>query len=82
MNTIQTASVIIFLLTILIVATERIHRMYASLLGVGAMVLVGAVGAEEVLHFIDIEILAVIVGMMLLVRVRRVREYSTYSLRR
>lgn len=68
MNAVQTASVIIFLLTIIIVATERIHRMYASLLGSGAMVLVGAVGAEELLHFIDIEILAVIIGMMLLVR--------------
>jgi len=68
MNAVQIASVIIFLLTIIIVATEGIHRMYASLLGSGAMVLVGAVSAEEILHFIDIEILAVIVGMMLLVR--------------
>ena len=68
MNAVQSASIAIFLLTIIIVATERIHRMYASLLGSGAMVLVGAVGAEEILHFIDIEILAVIVGMMLLVR--------------
>ena len=68
MNAVQTASVIIFFLTIIIVATESIHRMYASLLGSGAMVLVGAVDAEEILHFIDIEILAVIVGMMLLVR--------------
>ena len=68
MNTVQIASVIIFLLTIIIVATERIPKMYVSLLGSGAMVLVGAVGAEEILHFIHIEILAVIVGMMLLVR--------------
>ncbi len=68
MNAVQTASIAIFLLTIILVATERIHRMYASLLGSGAMVLVGAVGAEEILHFIDIEILAVIAGMMLLVR--------------
>ena len=68
MNTVQTASVIIFLLTIIIVATERIHRMYASLLGSGAMVLVGAVSAEDILHFIDVEILGVIVGMMFLVR--------------
>ncbi len=68
MNSIQTASVIIFLLTIIIVATERVPRMYASILGSGAMVLVGAVRAEEILHFIHIEILAVIVGMMLLVR--------------
>jgi Na+/H+ antiporter NhaD/arsenite permease-like protein len=68
MNAVQTASVIIFLLTIILVATERIHRMYASLLGSGAMFLVGAVDAGEILHFIDIEILSVIVGMMLLVR--------------
>jgi len=68
MNPIQTASVIIFLLTIILIVTERIHRMYASLLGSGAMVLVGAAGAQDVLHFIDIEILGVIVGMMLLVR--------------
>ncbi|MCW3989743.1 MAG: SLC13 family permease [Candidatus Bathyarchaeota archaeon] len=68
MNPIQTASVIIFLLTIILIVTERIHRMYAALLGSGAMVFVGAVSAEEVLHFIDIEILGVIVGMMLLVR--------------
>ena len=54
MNYTQTASVIIFFLTIIIVATERIPRMYASILGSGAMVLVGAVGAEEILHFIPI----------------------------
>ena len=68
MNPIQIAAVIIFLLTIILIVTERIHRMYAALLGSGAMVFVGAVGAEEVLHFIDIETLGVIVGMMLLVR--------------
>lgn len=68
MNPTQTAAIIIFLLTIILIVTERIHRMYASLLGSGAMVMVGAVSSEEVLHFIDIEILGVIIGMMLLVR--------------
>ncbi len=68
MNSIQIASVIIFSLTILLIVTERIHRMYASLLGSGAMVLVGAIGAEDLLHFIDLEILGVIIGMMFLVR--------------
>lgn len=68
MNSIQIASVIIFLITILLIVTERIHRMYASLLGSGAMVLVGAIGAEDLLHFIDVEILGVIIGMMFLVR--------------
>ncbi|MBC8224726.1 anion permease [Candidatus Bathyarchaeota archaeon] len=56
------------MLTIILIVTERIHRMYASIIGSGAMVIVGAVGAQDFLHFIDIEILGVIVGMMLLVR--------------
>ncbi len=68
MNSIQIASVIIFSITILLIVTERIHRMYASILGSGAMVLVGAIGAEDILHFIDVEILGVIIGMMFLVR--------------
>ena len=68
MNSIQITSVIIFLLTIILIVTERIHRMYASILGSGAMVLVGAVGAGDLLHFIHIEIIGVIVGMMFLVR--------------
>lgn len=67
MNVIQTASVIIFILTIILIATERIHRVYAALLGAGAMVLIGAVKPDELLYFIDIEILGVIIGMMLLV---------------
>jgi len=68
MNATQTASVIIFIVTMALVATERIHRTYAALLGAGAMVLIGAVKTDELLHFIDIDILAVILGMMLLVR--------------
>lgn len=68
MNATQTASAIIFIVTMALVATERIHRTYAALLGAGAMVLIGAVKTDELPRFIDIEILAVIMGMMLLVR--------------
>ena len=68
MNVIQIISASIFALTIILIATEKFHRTYVALLGSGAMLLVGAVKAEEVLHLIDIEILAVIVGMMILVR--------------
>jgi len=67
MNAIQTASVAIFIVTIILIATERIHRVYAALLGAGAMVLIGAVKPDDLLHFIDLEILGVIIGMMLLV---------------
>jgi len=68
MNQVQTLSTLIFAVTILLIATERIHRIYAALLAAGAMLLIGAVPPDEVLHLIDIEILGVIFGMMLLVR--------------
>ena len=67
MNLIQNLSVIVFVVTIALIATERVHRTYASLLAAGAMLLIGAVKPGEVLHFIDVEILGVIVGMMMLV---------------
>jgi len=67
MNTVQTLSVVIFVATIILVATERVQRIYTALLAAGAMLLIGAVKPDDVLHLIDIEILGVIVGMMLLV---------------
>lgn len=54
-------------MTIFLIATERIPRIHAALMAAGAMVLIGAVKSDEMLHFIDIEILGVIIGMMLLV---------------
>ena len=68
MNATQTVSVIIFIVTMALVATERLHRTYAALLGAGGMMMIGAVKPDELLRFIDVEILAVIIGMMLLVR--------------
>ena len=67
MNTVQILSVVIFVATIILIATERVQRIYTALLAAGAMLLIGAVKPDEVLHLIDIEILGVIVGMMLLV---------------
>lgn len=67
MNLVQSLSVIIFLVTIVLVATEWVDRIYASLFGAASMLVIGAVSHDEVLHFIDIEILGVIAGMMLLV---------------
>jgi len=67
MNTVQSLAVLIFVVTIILIATERVHRIYAALLSAGAMLLIGAVKPDEILHLIDIEILGVIVGMMMLV---------------
>ena len=67
MNLVQSISVIIFLITIVLIATERIERVYTALLAAGASFLIGAVSPHEFLDFIDIGILGVIIGMMLIV---------------
>ncbi len=64
---VQNLAVIVFLITIILIATEWIDRIYASLLAVASMIVIGAITPDEVLHLIDIEILGVIAGMMLLV---------------
>jgi len=67
MNFVQSISLTIFLITIVLIATERIERGYTALLAAGATFLIGAVPPHKFLDFIDIEILGVIIGMMLLV---------------
>jgi len=67
MNLIQSLSIIVFVVTIVMIATEWIDRINASLLAAASMLAIGAVSPEEILHLIDIEILGVIAGMMLLV---------------
>ena len=54
----------------ILIAIEAIHRTYASLLGALLFVLLGAVSPEDILarDFIDIEILAVVLGLFFLVR--------------
>lgn len=64
----QSISIIIFIVVFLLIATEVIHRTYAALLGTLGMVVIGAVKPEELLGFIDIEILAVVLGLFLLVK--------------
>lgn len=67
MNFVQSISLTIFLITIVLIVTERIERVYTALLAAGATFLIGAVSPREFLDFIDIGILGVIIGMMLLV---------------
>jgi len=67
LNFVQSISLIIFLITIVLIVTERIERVYTALLAAGATFLIGAVPPHEFLDFIDIDILFVIIGMMLLV---------------
>ena len=64
---VQSLSVLVFLVTMVLIATEWVDRVYASLLAAAAMLVIGAITPDEVLQLIDIEILGVIAGMMLLV---------------
>jgi Na+/H+ antiporter NhaD/arsenite permease-like protein len=66
----QGLTVLVFVVVFILIAIEAIHRTYASLLGALSFVLLGAVSPEDILarDFIDIEILAVVLGLFLLVR--------------
>ena len=66
----QGLAVLVFIVVFILIAIEVIHRTYAALLGAFLFVLLGAVRPEDILarDFIDIEILAVVLGLFLLVR--------------
>lgn len=63
----QIFSILIFILILVLIATEAIHRTYAALLGAFGMVAIGAVRPEGLLGFIEIEILGFVIGLFLLV---------------
>jgi Na+/H+ antiporter NhaD/arsenite permease-like protein len=68
MNSIQGLTVLVFVIVFILIAVEAIHRTYAALAGAFIMVFLGAIKPDELIHFIDLEILAVIFGLFLLVR--------------
>ena len=45
---VQNLSVIVFVITIVLIATEWIDRVYASLLAAAAMLVIGAVSPDDV----------------------------------
>jgi Na+/H+ antiporter NhaD/arsenite permease-like protein len=68
MTAVQGLAVLVFVIVFILIAIEAIHRTHAALAGAFIFVFIGAVTPDEVLHFIDIEILAVVLGLFLLVR--------------
>lgn len=63
----QILALLVFILIFILIGTEAIHRTYAALLGAFGMVAIGAVRPDELLSFIDVEILGVVLGLFLLV---------------
>jgi len=67
MNPVQSLAILLFISIFFLIATEAIHRTYAALIGAFGMVIIGAVRPEELLGFIEIDILGFVLGLFLLV---------------
>jgi Na+/H+ antiporter NhaD/arsenite permease-like protein len=63
----QLLAVIIFLVVFAAIATEKVERTIAALVGAAAMWATGVIAEDEILHFIDMEVLLLLFGMMVIV---------------
>jgi Na+/H+ antiporter NhaD/arsenite permease-like protein len=63
----QMVAVTIFLAVFIAIATEKIQRTIAALLGSAALWAFGIIDVEDLFHFIDFEVLALLFGMMVIV---------------
>ena len=78
----QIVASIIFLVTLVIILTERIHRTTAAGLGAAVMIIVGIemgfYSQEEALRAIDFNTLGLLLGMMILVRLLEETGFFQY----
>jgi Na+/H+ antiporter NhaD/arsenite permease-like protein len=61
--------IIIFLITYFFIATEKIDKTIAALLGAAAVIFCHAAPFEELLRKIDLNVLALLTGMMMIVNI-------------
>lgn len=64
-------ALLIFILTYAVIATERVHRTTAALVGGLAMVVAGVIGQTEAFAAIDFNVIFLLVGMMIIADVMR-----------
>jgi Na+/H+ antiporter NhaD/arsenite permease-like protein len=62
-------SLSIFVLTYLVIVTERINRSVVALLGAGLMVFSGVLNQMEAFHGIDLNTISLLTGMMVIVAI-------------
>ncbi len=78
----QIVASIIFLITLIIILSERIHRTTAAGLGAAAMIIfgieMGFYSQEEALRAIDFNTLGLLLGMMILVRLLEETGFFQY----
>ena len=59
----------IFVFAYILIASEKIDKTIASILGAGLMVAVGVAGFTEMLGKIDLNVLGLLIGMMVMVNI-------------
>src|SRR5205809_5403506 len=64
-------AVIVFVLTYVLIVTDRINRSIIAMLGAGAMVVSGVLSQDEAIRGIDFNTIALLTGMMVLVAIAR-----------
>ena len=61
-------AVVVFLVALAIIASERVHRTQVALVGAALVVVSGVVDQEQATHAVDFNTIGLLVGMMVLVR--------------
>ncbi len=69
MGTTQIIAILIFVLTMLAIMTERVHRMTAALAGAVVMIVLGVMDIETSIKYIDADTICILVSMMIFVAV-------------
>lgn len=64
-------AVAVFLIVILLIITERVHRTAAAMAGAMVLILTGVMSADKALSYIDFNTIGVLVGMMIIVAIVR-----------
>ena len=64
-------AVAVFLIVILLIITERVHRPAAAMAGAMVLILTGVMSADKALSYIDFNTIGVLVGMMIFVAIVR-----------
>lgn len=64
-------AVAVFLIVILLIISERVHRTAAAMAGAMVLILTGVMSADKALSYIDFNTIGVLVGMMIFVAIVR-----------
>lgn len=69
MTSTQIIAIVIFLVTMAAIMTEKLHRTVAAVAGALLLILTGVLSVESGFSYVDLNTLGVLIGMMLFVAV-------------